>query len=307
MVQQALNRHSQLAIPPETKFFFSFFRHPHKAQLRHIERLNHDLSISLPFPARRVSSLAEGRAYYEMMVQQYLGRLQKKDVTCFGEKTPEHTSYLFRIRELFPDAKILVLYRDGRDVALSLTKMPWMSPNLYVNFIVWLYYRWVIHKAQLTAAPNLYFARYEDIATNPEKEFRSILHFLGLPYESTVAEGYGNREGIPKREYAWKERALHKITTERIGAFRRELSLAQIATLERLGGHALSPLGYPLMTDGKVSLSPRFLLYLSWNLAAFACRLPWHSVLKEIANSCHLTCFRGKTATDSYSLPPVTI
>ena len=40
-----------------------------------------------------------------------------------------------RIRELYPDARVVVLYRDGRDVASSLTRVPWMSPNLYVNFL----------------------------------------------------------------------------------------------------------------------------------------------------------------------------
>src|SRR5262245_27843931 len=65
MVQQALNRHSQVAIPPETKFFFSFFGHSRARQLRHIDRLNEDLRIRLPRPAARVRSVAEGRAFYE--------------------------------------------------------------------------------------------------------------------------------------------------------------------------------------------------------------------------------------------------
>jgi hypothetical protein len=238
------------------------------------------------------------------MARQYLDQLQKREVTCFGEKTPEHTGYLYRIRELFPSAKILVLYRDGRDVALSLTRMPWTSSDLYVNFVIWLYYQWVIRKAQPIASPNLYFARYEDIVADPEKEFRGILHFLSLPYESVVAEGCGNREGIPEREYAWKERALHKITTERVGVFRRELNFDQIATLERLGAHVLSPLGYQLLTEGNTPLSARFLLNLSCNISTFACRLPWNSVLKEIANFSFLTCSNGKSSTPSLS--PIT-
>jgi hypothetical protein len=305
MVQQALNRHSQIAIPPETKFFFSFFRHPHKAQLQHIERLNNDLNICLPVPTRQVYSLAEGRTFYEIMASRYLEQLQKKDVTCFGEKTPEHTGYLFRIREIFPGAKILVVYRDGRDVALSLTRMPWTSSDLYVNFMVWLYYQWVIRKAQPVASPNVYFARYEDIVADPEKEFRPILHFLGLPYESAVAEGCGNREGIPEREYVWKGRALQKITTERVGVFRRELNATQIATLERLGAHALSPLGYQLVTEGKMPLSPRFLFNLTCNFSKFVCSLPWNSVRKEIVNFSFLSCPSGKTTTRSLSPVPV--
>ncbi|MGH7170544.1 MAG: sulfotransferase family protein, partial [Gemmataceae bacterium] len=243
MVQQALNRHSQIVIPPETKFFFSLFGHPRKAQHRHIDRLNADLQINLPKPVKALRSEAEGRAFYEEMAQQYLARVRKPNVTAFGEKTPEHTGHLPRIRQLFPEAKILVLYRDGRDVAASLSRMPWMSSHLYVNFLVWLYYHWVVQNEKQKSHANLYFARYEDIVAEPEKRLGAILQFLELPYESAVVEGCGNREGVPEREYAWKSRALRKINTERMGAFQQELSDEQIALLERLGREALLSLG----------------------------------------------------------------
>src|SRR5271168_3759057 len=98
MVQQALNRHSQIVIPPETKVFFSFFGQSRKRQLRHLERLNQDLNIRLPRPKARVDSLAEGRAFYESMARRYLERLEKQDAVYFGEKTPEHTGHLPRIQ-----------------------------------------------------------------------------------------------------------------------------------------------------------------------------------------------------------------
>jgi hypothetical protein len=284
MVQQALNRHSQIVIPPETKFFFSFFGHPWKHQVRHIERLNTDLGICLPRPPAPVDSLAEGRAYYDAMARQYVARLQRRDTVYFGDKTPEHTGHLPRIREMFPDAKILVLYRDGRDVALSLTQVPWMSTDLYVNFLVWLYYSWVVRKARDYAWPNLLFARYEDIVTSPEKELGRILQFLGLPEEPAVSQRWGNREGVPAREYAWKARAFQKITTERVGIFRQELSSAQIDILEHLGGRALTNLDYPLLTDGQRPLPRGFLLSLAYNFSRFVYRLPWHAVVREVLN-----------------------
>jgi hypothetical protein len=219
--------------------------------------------------------------------------LSKKGVAYFGEKTPEHTGHLPHIRQLFPDAKIVVLYRDGRDVASSLSRMPWMSPNLYANFVVWLYYHRVIQRMKGSAPDNLYFARYEDIVANPRRGLTGILRFLDLPYEPAVAEGHGNREGVPAREYAWKARALRPITTERIGIFRRELSTEQIEVLERLGKHALSSLGYQLVTDGERPLPASLFIRLSYDLARFALRLPWHAVLRE--SMCRVA-FGGKPA-----------
>jgi hypothetical protein len=296
MVQQALNRHSRIAIPPETKFFFSFFGCSLQHQVRHVERLNADLGIRLSPPAARVSSAAEGRAFYEAMAGQYVERLGKKGLVYFGEKTPEHTGHLPRIRQLFPDAKILVLYRDGRDVAVSLSKMPWMTPDLYVNFMVWLYYCGVVRQATTNPGPNLHFARYEDIVADPEQELGTILRFLDLPYEPAVAQGCGNKEGIPEREYGWKARALQKITTERVGVFRSELSTAEVEILERLGRQALPSLGYPLVTDGLKPLPLGFLLKLSYNMSKFVYRLPRYSVVQELMGLSFLYRSRGRSA-----------
>src|SRR6516225_3590953 len=94
MVQQGLNRHSQIVIPPETKFFFSFVGHSKGGQARHVQRLHRDLKISLPEPKRAVRSISETRWYFDTMARLYVQRLNKPDTACFGEKTPEHTSRL---------------------------------------------------------------------------------------------------------------------------------------------------------------------------------------------------------------------
>ncbi len=238
------------------------------------------------------------------MARQYLERLGKRDVAYFGEKTPEHSGHLPHIRQLFPEAKILVLYRDGRDVATSLSRMPWMSSDLYVNFMVWLYYCAILRKQTAAPSPNVYCARYEDIVNAPEHEFGGILNFLGLPNEPAVARGFGNREGIPEREYGWKERALQKITRQRVGVFRDELSQRELETLERLGRQMLPAHGYSLLTDGERPLSPGFLLKLSFNLSRFVSRLPWDLVAKELLS--RVTPGQPVDAADAAMFPALT-
>jgi hypothetical protein len=127
MVQQALNRHSQIVIPPETKLFYCFFGHSRSQQARHVARLNADLGIDLHPPAAAVRSAEEGRSFYERLTRLYVAQRQKRGVAYFGEKSPSNTGYLPQLRQMFPEAKILILYRDGRDVAVSLSRMPWAS------------------------------------------------------------------------------------------------------------------------------------------------------------------------------------
>jgi hypothetical protein len=283
MLQQALNRHSRIVIPPETKFFFSFLGHSQRSQKRHLERLNSDLGVRLRMPPFGVRTDDEARAFYARMADQYVDRLKKPSATRFGEKTPEHTGQLHRIRQLFPAAKVVVLYRDGRDVALSLAKTPWAPAGLYANFVIWLYYQSIILGRRARPDPNIHYVRYEDVVDRPEGALNDILTFLDLPYEAAVADGCGNREGIPAREYSWKSTALKKITPDRVGAFRRELTDEQIAVLEGLGRDTLTAFGYPLLTDGTRPLAPRVLLRISYDLARFLVRVPWRSVGRELA------------------------
>src|SRR5262249_27657181 len=283
LLQQALNRHSQVVIPPETKYFFSFLGHTRRCQHQHIDRLNADLRIALPKPASRISSLADARAFFNHIARLYVARIGRPDIAYFGEKTPEHTGHLNDIRRLDPNAKILFLYRDGRDVALSLSQVPWMSSNVFVNFLVWLYYYRFLRQSRSEDGPNLCFVRYEDLAAHPRHEFRRILGFLDLPYESAVAEGHGNSEGVPPREYAWKARALEPITPDRIGIWHCDLSRSQIEIMERLGGSALSELGYKLTSDGRKPLPLRFVFGLSLGVARLLYNLPWHAVCNEFA------------------------
>lgn len=283
MLQQALNRHSQVVIPAETKYFSLFLGHCRRGQSHHLKRLNRDLGIDLPPPPKAVRGVDEAREFYARIAAAYLTRVGKPGATFFGEKTPVHAGYLPRIRRVFPESKIVWVYRDGRDVALSMRKVPWMSPNLAVNFLVWLFY---YHK-QVRAAkyyPNhTLFVRYEDLVVQPEKVLGRVADFLGLSYESAVASGHGNREGVLPWEYPWKEMAFEPITPSRVEAWRTELTLRESELLQWLGGRALSDLGYEVTPTAprwaNLADCPRILL----DLMRYSSRLSPGEVVNQLA------------------------
>lgn len=281
MLQQALNRHSGILIPPETKFFCSFLGHSLTCQKRHVARLNADLQIVLDSPKHRIRSDEEARAFYERMATLYVQRFMT-DVEFFGEKTPEHTGSMRRIVRVFPKARFIFIYRDGRDVALSLMKVPWMRANLFVNFLIWVYYYRILVRVWDDPQFHLHVVKYEDLVLSPAAELRKITDFLDLPYEAAIADGYGNCEGIPVREYPWKARALEKITPARVAAWRTELSPAHVGYLERLGGDALKSLGYELTTGGTCRLPCMFIPSLAWNLFRTITQLPLHIISNEL-------------------------
>jgi hypothetical protein len=280
MLQQALNRHSQIVIPPETSFFFLLgFRR--KEQRWHLNRINTDLGINLPFPAGGLGDSRSIRELYEQMADLYLHRLGRPQVALFGDKSPEHLLRLTDIFHTFPDAKVILIYRDGRDVALSLTKVPWLFRDLDLNFSVWLHYYQKQRFWLNSPPPNLHVVKYEEVVTEREAELRKIVAFLGLDYEPQVAAGAGNQEGILEKEWAWKGQACAPITASRIGVWCRELSDCEVARLERWGGPALRALGYELVTGGAQPLPLLFFPRLYAKMLFWLAKQPGSRMAKE--------------------------
>jgi hypothetical protein len=280
VLQQALNRHSAIAIPPETKYFSSFLGHSHRCQIRRLARINEDLQINLAPPSRSICDKHDARQFFAHMDRAYTETIKKKSAVYFGEKTPTHSGYVPQIRKIFPEAKLLWIYRDGRDVALSLRKVPWMDRSLAVNFLIWVFY---CAKQQRLAADkiwDIHFIKYEDLVAQPVTELSNVTNFLGLPFEPAMALGHGNREGVLDWELPWKAKAIEPISAKHVGLWQKELSRDEVAFLEWLGGRALRTLGYPLTIAEQSSFH-----CFKWpKLALEAARFIYHVPLDEMAN-----------------------
>jgi len=285
MLQQALNRHPQIVIPPETSFFIDVLGRGRRAQRGRLSRLMRELKIDLP-PLRERITRNNAVELYEQIAECYTRTLRRTGVEYFGDKTPRHMLRLREILTLYPQAKILLVFRDGRDVALSLTKVRWSSDNLYVNFRIWLQYNRIQERITQAGSMPLLAVRYEDLVTDPATELRKVAGFLGLPYHSDMASGGSSGEGIPPGELAWKARALETITASRIGNWKRELSREQIERLERWGGESLMALGYDVSVERFHGLPPShyaslWLHYVIWRFQyAWRSRFVWEGQLK---------------------------
>ena len=55
-------------------------------------------------------------------------QIKKPETKYFGDSTPVNMMHAYHIKELLPDARFINVIRDGRDVALSISKERW-GPN----------------------------------------------------------------------------------------------------------------------------------------------------------------------------------
>lgn len=97
------------------------------------------------------------------------------------EKTPAHVHAIGRILRLYPDARILLLIRDGRDVAVSLRKR---TGNFAAGVA-----RWVRDNRAAEPYwnhPQVFRFTYEALVGDFEATMARVCEFIGEPYEEAM-------------------------------------------------------------------------------------------------------------------------
>ena len=144
----------------------------------------------------------------------WLMRFQHDGDLRLAEKTPRNSFIIPFLAETFPNAKFIHIIRDGRDVALSLTRKPWYNNELNgsimrepggylcgstprfwveperdrefettdnIHRCIWLWRRYIeaATAGMNSLSPGQGFElRYEDLVTNPEREGTRLLDFI---------------------------------------------------------------------------------------------------------------------------------
>jgi hypothetical protein len=160
------------------------------------------------------------------------------------------------VHRIMPAARFVHVVRDGRAVANSLMQRPWwkgqLGPDAWGfgplsrddrraweatgrSFVALAGLEWKIllnafDDARSAIGPECWIdVRYEDLVADPQGRFPQLLAFAGLRWDEEFE----------------KQFRRHPFTTERIEAFRADLSPEQLAMLEGLLRPELERRGYP--------------------------------------------------------------
>lgn len=176
----------------------------------------------------------------------------------WGDKTPYYVMHIPKLLEWFPDAQIVHLIRDGRDVALSLfgRKHDFYVYNAYYAAEYWETY---VEKGRALgkqlAAHQYLELRYEDFLLQPEENMRALCAFLGEEYSTKLFE-------VTPVDVPGKTPLVHKpLQADNAGKWRSKLSLYQIRAFESVAGKTLRECGYELMTSGNPATHVEKLAY----------------------------------------------
>lgn len=173
-----------------------------------------------------------------------LGHLEGLDdpARLIGERTPDHVRTLDLVRDIYPDAAVVHIIRDGRDVARSLVSQPW-GPETYREAAE----EWVsgIDSAR-AVAPDLgrYLEiGYERLLDDPARHVPELYEFLGLATDGDIVERALVEAGIPYNV----DPAVKQVTTQK---WRGGIAGDDLADVLDVAGPMLDALGYDTAEPG---------------------------------------------------------
>lgn len=263
LIQSMLHAHPDVAFLPETHFFRryiarSYGRRKHenhgaeafqstlandkeyqRADISTTELLDPFLKDVQPFDLPRVCT---------HLFQLYRNR---KGANVIGEKDPRLIDYLPQVQNVFPEARILHIVRDPRDVVLSRMKADWSAGR--PGWLHALTYRAQIRRGrrqgQQAFGEQYKEVRYEDLLTKPETTLRDISRHIGVEYDDAMLTFQESAEElVDESERAWKEETTGPLLRDNTGKWRKGLSDWQVRLTERVCSKAFEWFDYEQAT-----------------------------------------------------------
>jgi hypothetical protein len=176
----------------------------------------------------------------------------------WGDKTPHYVHHIDHLLRLWPGARFVVLVRDGRDVALSLRRMPFGPNNAWAAAQWWARGIRAGARAQREHPEAVRTVRYEDLAQRPREEVPRLCEFLGLRYaDDMLALEKTDRARIVRDQVGWFPTLFEGINTQAIDRWRHQMSARDQRIFATLAGAELEQLGYEVTAEPAEPLTPR--------------------------------------------------
>ncbi len=175
----------------------------------------------------------------------FVAYAEREGKTRWGDKTPAYIEHIDRLAEIWPDARFVHLIRDGRDVALSVMKVPFGPNNAWAAAHSWADAIRRGHRAAERHPGRVLEIRYEDLVSEPAETVAAVCAFLELEYApDMLAIEQTDRSKVVESQAGWFTNVWAGITTAAVGKWRTELAPRQVEVFESVAGDELRALGY---------------------------------------------------------------
>lgn len=227
LLRYCLNQHSEIYILPETRFFFGIYgnRNLMLKGVRHYSKWISKQIFNSGDPSMEdfvdsKKDLLEKlnnkniKNFKDILnvIMEVFGH--NKNKVRFGEKTPNHLFFVNHIHKLFPDAKILFVKRNIKNVMASYLK----SSHMPSDFIRALAHNINCNKAFEKASEKGMIINYEELTHHAEKVLKDVCNYINIDFQEemlkpkmmdssygkTVMEFNKDIGIVPENEDKWK-------------------------------------------------------------------------------------------------------
>jgi hypothetical protein len=237
LVRRILDRHPGLCCGPETSILL-----PGGMRIDQV-------ASAYRWPAHELRDLMAASPSQGAFVDAFARRYrQRRDRARWAEKTPLNVLSFAWVLDRFPEARLVHVVRDGRDVVCSMRQHPdrhWVDGvevrELRAQSVEAYMHRWVRDTEAgigMRGDPRYIEIRYEELVEDPERVMRDLLAALDEPWLAELLV-----ERTPKG--GRRAHANSRITTASVGRWRQDLSADERARVQAVGGALLERLGYP--------------------------------------------------------------
>lgn len=206
----------------------------------------------------------ENKPSYVWFLSEYMGKVaSKQNKNRWVDSTPGNVFNLREISKYFPNAKFILVVRDGRAVALSRAKLGWCGigsknydTRLGYSALMWERSVKAAYDAKKELSERMLEVKYEDLIEKPEKVTNEISKFLDiskLDYHHINTQD--NSKSTSKSSGDYNNNSAFSDLTDGISnsaAYRWEslLTKDQISKLEGFIGETLAMNGYSITQQG---------------------------------------------------------
>ena len=268
LLRLILNAHSNIVIPPEAGFAMWLYSKYNNFTLDQIHDFIVDMkqtkkigNWTIDWEALHKHIINDNPENYQQLINSvyyYYGQSLGKNAKRWGDKNNFYLNRIREIKHLFPNASIVHIVRDGRNVACSYKALnkknitskdaPALPNSIEVIAEQWSENMKLINDSfKSINYDGVIQVRLEDITNEPIREIERITKFIGEDFEPKMLEYYKSEnhlEGEPKEYLQWKEKNTKPILNEAPNKFKNELTKKEIQRFNAIAQKALVQYGY---------------------------------------------------------------
>ena len=242
-----LDRHSRVAVPPETSVFLPHLAPNIRAYCesggRQYVQSIHDLLDSLQLPRDLLESCPP------KTIGQFIDRIlvayarSRNKLFCV-EKSPWHVLYFEQLFRCFPNTRVICIIRDGRDAIQSVLKTDFGRDQSWK----WHALNWNRAARKVIAAKHRFdhqilMVKFEDLVAHPESELNRICKFLHLKPEPQQLDP-SVPTGVVLPFETWKQNIHCQVDSSRAFAWRNTLQPPMLWKMNAVMRKYLKEFGY---------------------------------------------------------------